>query len=230
MTSVYTWRLYKSCVCSILTYGSETWYMDVETKRALWWVCWPARHNIKRHHHQSGGSLIWWYGCGQDDYSGLSTYSEWSQIASSSRQCSRCLSAGRQGTRLWTHRIMRHDGRFVHMRWTRIDGEWWGNRGWRWICQSNLNQNPFPSTIGNIMTLTRVTNIADALGCKTHRVEIFHQTKQSAATHHECQTAWSSTRGELCSPSAIIWTQQLVTRAVMMLIVLSDGKFPLTIP
>ena len=28
-------RLYKSCVCSILTYGSEAWYIDEETRRAL---------------------------------------------------------------------------------------------------------------------------------------------------------------------------------------------------
>ena len=28
-------RLYKSCVCSILTYGSEAWSIDKETRKAL---------------------------------------------------------------------------------------------------------------------------------------------------------------------------------------------------
>lgn len=28
-------RLYKSCICSIMTYGAEAWKMDEETSRAL---------------------------------------------------------------------------------------------------------------------------------------------------------------------------------------------------
>ena len=28
-------RLYRSCVCSILTYGSEAWYLNREMRRAL---------------------------------------------------------------------------------------------------------------------------------------------------------------------------------------------------
>ena len=28
-------RLYKSCVCSILTYGCEAWCLDVETRKAI---------------------------------------------------------------------------------------------------------------------------------------------------------------------------------------------------